>query len=158
MPKLPFSSRFLGTSRLTKLGHFQWWSARTTLLDDTANHLDDGVRGRVLQHDLLDADLLELRDLFVRNDTATYDEDVVRPALLQCFEDSREHRHVRARQNRYADHIDVFLNGCIDDFLRRAMQSRVDDVHAGVTQRPRDDLHATVVPVQSDLRDQHTDA
>ena len=76
-------------------------------------------------------------------------------ALGEQLEHAREHRHVRAGQDADADDVDVLLDRGVDDFLRRAVQARVDDVHAGVAQRARDDLDAAVVAVEPDLGDEH---
>ena len=65
---------------------------------------------------------------------------------------------MRAGQDRDADDVDVLLHGSVDDLLGRAMQAGVDDVHAGVAQRARDDLDAAVVAVEADLGDDHADA
>ena len=40
-----------------------------------------------------------------------------------------------------------------DDLLRRLPQAGVDDLHAGVAQRARDDLRAAVVAVEPRLGD-----
>ena len=40
-----------------------------------------------------------------------------------------------------------------DDLLGRLAQAGVDDFHAGVAQRARDDLGAAIVPVEPRLRD-----
>ena len=60
---------------------------------------------------------------------------------------------MRAGQDADADDVDVLLDRRLDDLLRRAMQAGVDDVHAGVAQRARDDLDAAVMAVEADLGD-----
>ena len=74
-------------------------------------------------------------------------------ALLQQAHQAREHRHVRAGQDADADDVDVLLDRGLDDFFRRPVQSGVDDVHAGIAQRARDDLDAAIVAVEADLGD-----
>ena len=44
-----------------------------------------------------------------------------------------------------------------DDLLGRLPQAGVDHFHAGVAQRARDDLRATIVAVEAGLRDDDTD-
>ena len=68
----------------------------------------------------------------------------------------REQGHVRAGEHREADGVGVLLDGRLDDLLRRLVQAGVDDLHAGVAQRPRDDLGAAVVAVEARLG--HDDA
>ena len=51
----------------------------------------------------------------------------------------------------------VLLDRGLDDLLRRLVQPGVDDLHAGVAQRPRDDLGTTVVTVEPGLGDDHPD-
>ena len=64
-------------------------------------------------------------------------------------------RHVRAGQHRQADRVGVLLDRGLDDLLRRLVQAGVDDLHAGVAQRPGDHLGAAVVPVEAGLGDDH---
>ena len=64
---------------------------------------------------------------------------------------------VRAGENAQTDAVDIFLQGCIDDHLRRLPEAGVDDLHAGVAQRPGDHLGAAVVAVQARLGDEDTD-
>ena len=45
----------------------------------------------------------------------------------------------------------------VDHLLGRAVQAGVDDVHAGVAQRPRHHLDAAVVAVEADLGEKHPD-
>ena len=58
-----------------------------------------------------------------------------------------------ARQDRKTDRVGVLLNHGLDDLLRRLVEPRVDDIHAGVAQRPSNDLGAAVVAVEARLRD-----
>ena len=45
----------------------------------------------------------------------------------------------------------------LDDLLRRLVKAGVDDLHAGVAQRPGDDLGAAIVTVEARLGDDHAD-
>src|SRR5438876_530909 len=108
------------------------------------------------EHDL-DAGLLELGNVFLRNDPAARDEDVARLPFLEELHDLREQGHVRPAEARQADRVDVLLDRGLDDVLRRLPQAGVDDLHAGVAQRAGDDLGPAVVAVESRFRDQDAD-
>src|SRR5256884_3060097 len=95
------------------------------------------------EHDL-DAGLLELGNVFLRNDPAARDEDVARLPFLEELHDLREKGHVRPAEARQADRVDVLLDRGLDDVLRTLPQAGVDDLHAGVAQRARDDLGPAV--------------
>src|SRR5439155_591047 len=108
------------------------------------------------EHDL-DAGLLELGNVFLRNDPAARDEDVARLPFLEELHDLQEKGHVRPAEARQADRVDVLLDRGLDDVLRRLPQAGVDDLHAGVAQRAGDDLGPAVVAVESRFRDQDAD-
>ena len=80
-----------------------------------------------------------------------------RPDLDEQLADAGEERHVRAGEDRQADHVDVLLHGGGGDHLRRLVQPGVDHLHPGVAQRRGDDLGAAVVAVETRLGDQHAD-
>ena len=46
--------------------------------------------------------------------------------------------------------------GGVDDLLRGAVETRVDDVHARVAQAPRHDLDAAIVAVEAHLGNEHS--
>src|SRR5215470_10874106 len=58
--------------------------------------------------------------------------------------------------NRETDRIHVFLESGPDNFFRGVMDAEIDNLDAGVTQRPRHDLHTAIMAIQSDLGDKHT--
>src|SRR6266480_1315040 len=89
------------------------------------------------EHDL-DAGLLELGDVFLRNDPAARDEDVARLPFLEELHDLREQGHVSAAEAREADRVDVLLDRGLDNVLRRLPEPGVDDLHAGIAQRVAD--------------------
>ena len=117
---------------------------------------DDVVGARARREDLCDAELLELGDVVFRNDPAAEHRYVAAALLLQLGEDLREQRHVRAREDRQPDGVDVLLHGRLGDHLGRLVKPGVDDLEARVAQRTRDDLRAAVVPVEPGLGDQHS--
>ena len=65
--------------------------------------------------------------------------------------------HVRAREDREADHVSIFLQGRAHDLLGRLAQAGIDDLHARVAQRACDDLGAPIVAVETGLRDDDSD-
>ena len=95
--------------------------------------------------------------VFLGNDPAAKNRDVAGAALFQEPHHFREQRHVRARQDAQPDRVDVFLHRGLSDHLGRLMQSRVDHLEAPVAQCARDYLGATVMPVESGLRDQNSE-
>jgi hypothetical protein len=65
---------------------------------------------------------------------------------------------VRAGEDGQADGVGVLLDQSLDDLLRRLVQAGVDDLHAGVAQGPGHDLRTAVVPVETRLADDHSNA
>ena len=99
-----------------------------------AQEIDDRARRRARGEDLGDAEPLELVGVLRRNRAADDDEDVTRVVLAETLYDPRHQRHVRARENRDPDRVRVLLDRGLDDLLRRLVEARVDDLHAGVAQ------------------------
>src|SRR5688500_5661233 len=132
-------------------------SSAHPLPDFLPDEIDEGLRGRSGQEDLADPERLHRGDVLGGNDPAGENEDVLAPLLLQELQDLREEHVVRARQDREADDVDVFLNRGGGDLLRGLAQARVDDLHPRVPQRPRDHLRAAVVSVETRFGDQDPD-
>src|ERR1041385_4256149 len=133
-------------------------STRSSLLDGTdigADVIDDVLRRRTRRKDLCDAELLELRDVLVRNDASAEQDHVVEGLRAHELEDARKERHMRAREDREADTVDVFLNSGGDDLLRRLPKPRVDDLHPSVAQSAGNDFRAAVMPVEPGLCDEY---
>jgi hypothetical protein len=78
-------------------------------------------------------------------------------AFLQQVDEAGKDGHVRTGKDADADDIHVFLDRCLDDLFRGPVKAGIDDVHARVAQRARDDLDAPVVSVETDLRDHDPD-
>jgi len=78
---------------------------------------------------------------------------VDRPPGAQLVDDLRDQRHVRAREQRQADRVGVFLQRRFRDLAGRLEQAGVDDLEAGVAQGPSDHLGAPIVSVQAGLGD-----
>src|SRR5256714_13990622 len=116
-----------------------------------ANEVDDLFHARAGGEDGGDALRFQLWDVFVRNDAAAEDDHVIESGFARQLNNAREQSHVRARQDRQADGVNVFLHGGADDHFGRLPQSRVDDFHAGVAQGAGDDFDAAVVAVESGL-------
>ena len=75
-------------------------------------------------------------------------------AVAQRLDDARKQLHVRAGEDAQADDVDVLLQRGLGDHLRRLADAGVDDLHAGVAQRARDDLGPAVVTVEAGLGDE----
>jgi hypothetical protein len=117
--------------------------------------LDYVLHPRAGREDFGNAALFQPWDVFVRYDAAAEDDHVIESLLAREFYDAREQRHMRARQNRQADRIDVFLNSGGYNLLGRLAQASVDDFHPGIAKRSRDDFYPAVVPVQTGLCKQY---
>src|SRR5439155_7887316 len=100
---------------------------------------DDVSEGGPRSEDDLNACLLELRDILLRDDPAARDEDVARLPLLQELHDLGEEGHMRPAQAGEADCVDVLLARCREDVLRSLPTAHIDDLHPRVAQRPGDD-------------------
>jgi hypothetical protein len=98
--------------------------------------------------------LLQGHDVLRRDDAAPEEHDVITAALTQQPNDGREKGVVGARKNRETDRVDVLLHGGLGDHLRCLVQARVDHLEAGVAERARDDLGASVVPVETGFGDE----
>ena len=61
----------------------------------------------------------------------------------------REVSHVSPRHDGKPDGVHILLNGGVDDHLGRLAQAEIDHLEAGVAQRSGNDLHPTVVPIQT---------
>src|SRR3712207_3680031 len=87
-----------------------------------AHPLDDlcgrGPRGE----DPGDAQPLELRDVLVRDDPATEDDDVVDAALAQQLGEPGEQGHVRTGKHGESDGVGVLLDDGLHDLLRGLVQ------------------------------------
>ena len=79
------------------------------------------------------------------------------PSFAQQLEHARKERHVRTREDRQRDDIDIFLDGCIDDHLGRLMKACVDDLEARIAECAGDHLRAAVVAVEARLGDEDAD-
>ena len=60
-----------------------------------------------------------------------------------------------AGQDRETHDVDILLDRRSGDLPGRLPEAGVDDLHAGVAERARDDLRAAVVPVEAGLRDEN---
>ena len=76
------------------------------------------------------------------------------PRARVFVDDKRCQCHVRARQHRQADGVDVFVDGGGSNGRGGLEQAGVDDLVAGVAQDAGDHLDAAVVTVEADLGDE----
>ena len=79
------------------------------------------------------------------------------PALVEQLRDPRHERHVRARQDRQPDDVDVLLERGRGDHLGRLAEAGVDDLEALVAQAAGEHLRAAIVAVEPGLGDEHLD-
>src|SRR5262249_11992968 len=77
--------------------------------------------------------------------------DVAGALLGQELENALEEIVVGAGEDREPDGVGVLLDRGGDDLLGRLVQPRVDHLEAGIAQRPRHDLGAAIVAVESRL-------
>ncbi len=124
---------------------------RSTARALRVDEVDDVLHRRAGQEDAADPMAFSFGDVDVRDDPADDDQHVVEALLLQQLHDARADVHVRAGQDRQADDVGVLLQRRADDLLGRLAEAGVDHLHAGVAQRPRNDLGAAVVPVEPGL-------
>jgi len=64
---------------------------------------------------------------------------------------------VRAGEDGKPDDIHVFLQGGIDDHLRRLAQAGVDDLHARIPQGAGNHFGAPIMPVKAGLGNKDAD-
>jgi hypothetical protein len=72
--------------------------------------------------------------------------------LAEQFHQRRDKRHVGPAQEADSQPIGIFVEHRLDDRLNRLPESGVDHVKARVAQPARHDLNASIVSVQTDLR------
>src|SRR5574341_55062 len=123
-------------------------------LGDVANEVGGGAAG---PEQLPDAPPLERLHILGGNDAAAGDQDVDPDGIAQQLLHPWEQGQVGTRQDRESHDVHVLLNRGLGEHLRRLMQARVDDLHAGVAQRRGHDFGAPVVSVQPRLGDEHAD-
>ena len=117
------------------------------LLEPLADALQRGARGEELGHALL----LQRPHVGVGDDATAEHEHVAEIPAAQFVHHAREQREMRAREQREADGVDVFLQRRLGDLLGGLVQTGVDDLEAVIAQRPGDGLRAAVMAVQTRL-------
>src|SRR5262249_23647536 len=121
------------------------------------NELDQRLGWRPRQEDLSNSELLQRGDVLVRNDSAGDHENVFAALFLQKPHHFRKQGVVSSRKYGEPDDVHVLLDGGRGDLLRRLAQPGIDDLHPCVPQGSSDHLGASVVSVQTWLRDQDAD-
>ena len=104
-----------------------------------------------------DAQGTQARQIDVWDDAANHDEHIIKALFPKQLHDSGTDVIVRTRQDGQADHPRVFLERRLDDLLRRLPKARIDDLHAFVTERPANDLRASVVTIETRLGNNYAD-
>ncbi len=105
----------------------------------------------------MNAQFLQLGDVFVGYDSADDEENVCKSGLSNAFNNLRNKRIMRPRQNTQSYYMDVFLYRRIDDHIRSLVKTRIDDLESGVAKRPGNYFGATIVAIEPGLRHQYPD-
>ena len=113
------------------------------------NEVNDVLGRSSRQENLSDSGLLEAWNVGFRDDPANKHGDILHALFVEQFHKLRAQGIVCARQDRKADHVDVFLNCSAHYHFRRLAQSGIDDFHAGVAQRAGDHFRAAIMTVQA---------
>lgn len=121
------------------------------------DELDDLRDRRTRSEDLRHAELTESVSVLSGNRAADDYEHIVQAVFSEAVDDPGDERHMRTGEDRDADRVCVLLKGGLNDLLGRLVEARIDDLHAGVPQRPCDDLCPAVVAVEAGLRDHDAD-
>src|SRR2546425_667115 len=122
-----------------------------------AHPIDDVVRGRAGAEDTLEAQLLKLGDVIVRDDAAAEEDDVVHAALLQLLHYAREELQVSTGEDGEPYDVGVLLKRGLGDHFGGLADACVDDLEAGVAEGPGDYFGAAVVSVEAGLGDDDLD-
>ena len=84
-------------------------------------------------------------------DDAAREHQRIEPAGAELVDHLRDERHVRTREQREPHGVGVLLERRFRDLAGSLEQTCVDDLEAGVAQRPGDHLRAAIVTVQPGL-------
>jgi hypothetical protein len=120
-------------------------------LDATLDKSHDVLSVRSGAKDLSDSTGFERRDIFIWNDAASDDQNVLNASILQQFHDLWEKVIVGSGEDAHGDDVYIFLNSSFDNLARRLPQSGVDDLHPSIHEGTGHDLDASVMTVQTGL-------
>src|ERR1700683_2398631 len=121
------------------------------LLSRLPDHRDDGLKRRPRLENRGDSLPLPFTGVFIRDNAADDHLHAGHTLVAQQLEHARHDRIVRAGEDRKADHLHVFLQGGVDNHFRCLSQTSINDFHARVAQRPRNDPGSAVVAVKAGL-------
>ncbi len=123
--------------------------------DDAHQIAHDAVELEILRRvDLGDAGAFERAGVLRRDNAADHDRHIVEAGLLHARDHVADQRHVRARQDRQADHVHVLFRRRRDDRLGGQTDAVIDHLHAGVAGAGGDLLGAVGMAVEARLADQ----
>ena len=122
-----------------------------------ADILNDILGRGPWSEDLCNAQRLQLGGIFLGDDPAAEDQDIISPLGPQQFDDTGKEVHMRSRQAAHTDHVHILLDRRLGNLLRSLTQASIDDLHTGIAQCQRQDLGASIVAVETRLRDQDSD-
>jgi len=120
------------------------------------DEFDDVLRGSAGQENLRDSRFFHGRNVGFGNDAADENGDVLHAFFVQQVHELRANGVVSTGKNGEADDVDVFLDSGGSDHLGRLPEAGVNDFHASVAQRPRDDLRPAIVAIKAGLGNQHS--
>ena len=103
-----------------------------------------------------DAHPSQRRGVAIGDDATDDDRQVTGAGCPETFQHLGNQLHVRARQDRKPDTVNVFGHRGGNDLLRCEPDSLVDDLEAGVARPHRDLFGAVAVPVQTGFSDEET--
>ena len=87
--------------------------------------------------------------------SAVPEREVLAALGLEQLDYGGKERVVRAREDRKAHGVDVFLNGRAHDLLGGLVETGVNDLMPGVAQRPGDDFRPPVMTIEAGFGDEN---
>ena len=126
-------------------------------MHNTTESIDDVARRRARREDGGNARLLECGDVRLGHDAAADDQRVRHALAAHKLDNLGEEMRMSAREDAQRDDIDVFLQSCFRNLLRRLAKACVNDLESCVTKSARDDFRAAVMTVQARFCYQYPD-
>src|SRR5262245_66466478 len=96
-------------------------------------------------------------DILLRNDSSAKDCNIPRLFFPEEPEHLAEQSHMGGGMDGKTDSVHVFLKRRGGDLFRSVVDAEIDHLHAGIPQRPSDDLNSAVVTVETNLGNQNSE-
>ena len=119
-----------------------------------ADEIDNVFHSGARSEDFGNTARFQSGDVFVGNNSASKDYDVIETLLLGQFDDPRKQRHMRAGQDRKTDCVYILLDGRRNNLLRSLSQAGINNFHARIPKRTGNYLYSAIVAIKSRLREQ----